>query len=99
MLPCYNALISIKVKVRMAKILKIKKIKTPLKAGKKRKVEFRLKINLWKVLIATFLVIIFLPFILSIFSLRGVDTTVDTSQALLDIKEGKVQEIMVQNEK
>ncbi|OGM12151.1 cell division protein FtsH [Candidatus Woesebacteria bacterium RBG_16_34_12] len=83
----------------MAKILKIKKIKTPLKAGKKRKVEFRLKINLWKVLIATFLVIIFLPFILSIFSLRGVDTTVDTSQALLDIKEGKVQEIMVQNEK
>lgn len=75
-------------------------IKKPLpkKKGKKR-IEIRMKLNLWKVLIAFFLFIFFAPFILSIFELQGVNEKVETSQALADIKEGKVREVKVQDEK
>lgn len=65
----------------------------------KRRFEFRFRITFWKILIAVFLVIFFLPFILSIAQLQGVSENVDTSQALIDIKEGRVMEVMVQDEK
>lgn len=79
--------------------LKTKGKKTPFgKKGKKR-IEFRLRINLWKILIVTFLIIFFLPFILSLFELQGTNNNIGTSQALADIKEGKVEKILVQNEK
>lgn len=68
------------------------------KKGKKR-IEFRLRINLWKILIVTFLIIFFLPFILSLFELQETNNNIETSQALADIKEGKVEKVMVQNEK
>ncbi|MFV1916861.1 MAG: ATP-dependent zinc metalloprotease FtsH [Patescibacteria group bacterium] len=68
------------------------------KKGKKR-FEFKFKITLWKILIVVFLVIFFLPFILSMAELRNMDQKVETSQALSDIKEGKVLEVSVQNEK
>ncbi len=68
------------------------------KKGKGR-FEFRFKITIWKILIAVFLVIFFLPFVLSISQLQGVSEKVETSKALSDIKEGKVMEIMVQDEK
>lgn len=66
---------------------------------RKKRVEFRFKITLWKVLIGFFLLIFFLPFILSLFELQGLSDNLDTSQALVDIKEGKVKEVLVQNEK
>jgi cell division protease FtsH len=76
---------------------------TPKRGGvsrkQKKRFEFKLKINLWKILIATFLIIFFAPFILSLVELRNLETKLETSQALADIKEGKVKEIMVQNEK
>ena len=68
------------------------------KKGKKR-FEFRFRITFWKILIAVFLVIFFLPFILSIAQLQDVSENVETSQALIDIKEGKVMEVMIQDEK
>ncbi len=73
----------------------------PQKDGKrgKRKFEFRLKINLWKVLIIVFLIMFLLPFIVSVIQFQGLDTKLETSQALADIKDGKVKEILVQNEK
>ncbi|MBU0569555.1 AAA family ATPase, partial [Patescibacteria group bacterium] len=52
-----------------------------------------------KVLIATFLIIFFLPFLISIYELQSTDTQVETSQALSDVKEGRVEEVLVQNEK
>lgn len=67
--------------------------------GRKKRVELKLKVNLWKVFIATFLIIFFLPFILSLFELQGTENNVETSQALTDIKEGKVQKVLVQDEK
>jgi len=84
----------------MAKInekLPIKELKNAAKG--KTRFEFKLKINLWKVLIAFFIVIFFLPFFISVFQLQSTESKVDTSQALNDIKEGKISEIQVQNEK
>jgi cell division protease FtsH len=77
----------------------IKDLKTDKGKKDNKKFEFKLKINLWKVLIGVFLLIFFLPFILSIFEIRNQDNRVDTSRALLDIKEGKVKEVTVQNER
>lgn len=78
---------------------RIKKL-TPIrqKKGKKR-FEFKIKITLWKVIIATFLLLFFLPFLLSAFDYTGGDQKVETSKALVDIKEDRVDEIMVQDEK
>src|SRR4030066_2463780 len=80
----------------MDPIKEIKKLRSK-KQGKR--FEFKLRINLWKILIAVFLFIFFLPFILSIFQLQSNESKVDTSQLLLDIKQGKVKEITVQNER
>jgi cell division protease FtsH len=71
--------------------------KTGKQSGKR--FEFRLRINLWKVMIASFLIIFFLPFLISVFQLESNGNKADTSQALLDIKENRVKEIIVQDEK
>src|SRR3989344_7715844 len=80
----------------MDPIKEIKKLRSK-KEGKR--FEFKLRINLWKILIAGLLVIFFLPFLLSAFQLQSTESKVDTSQLLIDIKEGKVKEVIVQDEK
>jgi len=65
----------------------------------KKKVQFKIKINLWKMIMGTILLIFFIPFIMAIFQFKGMETKLDISQALTDIKEGKVKEVMVQDEK
>lgn len=79
------------------KNLNVKRPEPDAKKGKR--VEFKLKINLWKVLIATFIIIFFLPFLLSLFQLQGGSSKVDTSQAISDIKDGKVKDISVEDTK
>ena len=76
---------------------KFKKLK-PKPRGKKR-VELKLRINLWKVIIAFFLIIIFLPFILSVFQFQKLETKLTTSQALDDIRNKKVKDVVVQESK
>lgn len=66
---------------------------------KKKRVEIRMKLNLWKVLIAFFLFVFFAPFILSFFEIQNLGNEVETSRALTDIKEGKVEEVLVQDDK
>jgi cell division protease FtsH len=65
----------------------------------KKRFEFRIKLNLWKFIIAALMAIFFLPFILSLIELRNTNLKVDTSKALADIKDGKVKEVLVQNDK
>jgi cell division protease FtsH len=77
----------------------IKNIKVKRGGQRKKRFEFKFKINLWKMLIAVFLLIFFLPFLLSIIQLQKTDQKVETSRALADIKEGKVEEVLVENEK
>jgi len=69
------------------------------KSSGKKKVEFRLKINLWKVILTILFIMFFLPFVITAFELKGGDLKVTTSQALNDIKEGKVKEVLVQDSK
>lgn len=68
-------------------------------ARTKKKVQFKLKVNLWKVILAFFLVLFFAPFVISLFEFQRTGLEINTSDALSDIKNGKVKEVMVQNEK
>ena len=65
----------------------------------KRKVELKVKINLWRIMIAFMLFLFFAPFILSIFEITNTNQKLDISQALADIKDEKVKEIIVQDSK
>ncbi|MCH7640694.1 ATP-dependent zinc metalloprotease FtsH [Patescibacteria group bacterium] len=69
------------------------------KPKKRKRFEFKFKITIWKILILVFLVIFFLPILLSVVQLQSTDQKIETSQALIDIKEEKVAEVMVQDEK
>ncbi len=80
----------------MDPVKEIKKFKSNKKG---KRFEFKLKINLWKVLITFFLLMFFLPFILSVIQIQSTESKVDTSQLLLDIREKKVKEITVQDER
>jgi cell division protease FtsH len=77
----------------------IKNLKTKGGIKPKKKVEFKLRLNLWKILIGFFLLLFFLPFLISVFQLQSTESKVETSQALIDIKDNKVQEVLVQDEK
>lgn len=80
-----------------------KKEKDSLKSGKgknnQKKVELKIKINLWKILISFILFIFFAPFLLSIFEVANTNQKLNISQALTDIKDDKVKEIVVQDTK
>lgn len=80
--------------------LKIPKEKKSKGKDKKEKgFEFKLKLNLWKIILAVILLIFFAPFIVSFLDLQNTQNQVDTSQAIADIRDGKVEEVLVQNEK
>lgn len=83
----------------MEPVKNLKKISDKKTVKPKNRFEFRLKINLWKILIAFFLIIFFLPFLVSLLQIQSTESKVDTSQALRDVKEGKVENVLVQNEK
>ncbi len=74
----------------MDPIKEIKKLTNKKTKGGKR-FEFRLKINLWKVMLITFLIIFFLPFIISLVEFQRTEQKVEISQALSDIKEKKIK--------
>jgi len=89
--------------LKPVKNIKNKKMELPkniLGRGKNgKRVELKVRINLWKILIAFLIFIFFLPFLVSVFEVAGGSGKVDTSQAIVDIKEGKVKEVMVQGAK
>ena len=64
-----------------------------------RRFEFKLKINLWKILIVVFLIVFFAPFILSIAQISTMNQKVEIAQVLRDVQDGKIEEIQVQGEK
>lgn len=65
----------------------------------KKRLEFKIKINIWRILLFFLFLIFFLPFLVTVFDLQRTEKNVDISQALLDIKDGKVKDVLVQNEK
>ena len=67
--------------------------------NRKKRVELKVRINVWKVIVAIVLFIFFAPFIVSIFEIANTSQKLDVSQALLDIKDKKVKEVIVQGNK
>jgi len=89
----------------LQKIKKIKEVKPKLPTGpilmnkNKKGVQFMFKFNLWKILIAFLIFLFFFPFLISFFQLNGNNGKVTTSQAMVDIKDGKVDEVLIQGKK
>lgn len=65
----------------------------------KNKFQFKLKLNLWKIIIITMLVVFFAPFLLALVQFQSSESKLDISQALTDIKENKVKKVDVQENK
>ncbi len=62
-----------------------------------KKVELKIiKINLWKLIIGFVIFIFFLPILFSFFEIPGIGGKVETSQVIVDIKERKVKEVLIQ---
>lgn len=69
----------------------------PSKKKNKKKVEVKLNITLWRIVVIGMITLLFLPVAFSAIQTRGVTETVETSQMLVDIKEGRVEEIKIEN--
>ena len=67
--------------------------------AKEKRFQFKLKINLWTVLLGFFLLLFILPLFFSAVDMKGSSEKLDISQALTDIKEEKVEKILVENER
>ena len=80
------------------KLTKTKPAKTNGKQDKK-KVQVKVKLNLWKIIIISLLFIFFFPFIIAMFQFEGFGEEVQISQALTDIREGEVKEILIRENK
>ena len=63
-----------------------------------KKFGFKLKINLWTIIFGIFLFLFIAPFIFSFFDTQTSKNRVDLSQALTDIKEEKVEKVVVEND-
>ena len=61
--------------------------------------QFKLRFNLWTILLGGFLVLFLLPLFFSAFEMKGSSTKLELSQALSDIKDGKIEKVSVENEK
>jgi cell division protease FtsH len=65
----------------------------------KRRFEFKLKFNLWTIVIGFLLIIFFLPLLLSFAEMQKENNKIEISQALSDIKQEKIEKIEVQDER
>lgn len=76
----------------------IKKIQKNFPQNKKRK-KVLIKVNFWTVVFAVLLIVFMLPGLMSFFGLTAPGTKIELSAALTDIKEDKIKNITVEDEK
>lgn len=69
------------------------------KSKKSKRVEFNLKVNLWKVIIGFMIFIFFAPILIALIQSRINDNQIEIPRAMRDIKEGKVDKIEVQDDR
>ncbi|MEK7111854.1 MAG: ATP-dependent metallopeptidase FtsH/Yme1/Tma family protein, partial [Patescibacteria group bacterium] len=67
--------------------------------AKEKRFQFKLKVNLWTILLGFFVLLFILPLFFSAVDMKGSSEKVEISRALADIKEDKVEKIMVENER
>ncbi len=65
----------------------------------KKKVKFQFKINLWRVVLIGLLILFLAPVAVSFFQAQIEESQITLSQAIADIREQKVSEVQVQNER
>jgi cell division protease FtsH len=83
----------------MEPIKNINKTKGGSPKGNSKKIQVKIKLNLWKIIIGVIIFLFFLPALLSLFEVGNANQKLDTGQALTDIKEGKVKEVSVTDNK
>ena len=66
---------------------------------KKKRIEFKFKINLWRITAIALLLLFLAPFFFSLFQTKMENGKIELSQALSDIKEGKVEKVEVDSER
>ena len=71
--------------------------KLKLTKQNKKGFEFKLKINLWKVVVGFLILLFFLPVVLSLVQERIDGSKIEITQALNDIKEGKIEKVEVED--
>ncbi|MEK7188449.1 MAG: ATP-dependent metallopeptidase FtsH/Yme1/Tma family protein, partial [Patescibacteria group bacterium] len=65
----------------------------------KRGLEFKLKINLWKIIIGSLIVIFFVPFLLNAVQTQVDGNQIEISQLLDDVRQERIEKVVVQEEK
>src|SRR3989344_1502139 len=66
---------------------------------KKRRVELRFRLNLWRVAMFILLLLIFAPFFASLLDSQITGSQIELSGAIADVKEGKVENVEVEAER
>jgi len=67
--------------------------------NKKKRIEIRFRLNLWRMVVLGILFLFFAPFFFTVFQANPSSNKVNISQALKDIKSGKVEKIEVESER
>jgi cell division protease FtsH len=70
-----------------------------MKPKKKKRVELKFKINLWRIAIIALVFMFLAPFILALFQNQIDNGRIELSQALEDIRSGEVQKVEVEEER
>jgi cell division protease FtsH len=66
---------------------------------KKRRVELRFRLNLWRVAMFILMLLIFAPFFASLLDTQITGSQIELSAAIADVKEGKVENVEVEAER
>lgn len=72
--------------------------KNDSKKPAKKQVTVKLKINIWTVVFGILLVLFFLPPLMSMLGFSGVQTKIDLSEALNDMRSEKIQKVVIEND-
>lgn len=65
----------------------------------KKKVELKVKINLWKVAIGAFIILLLAPLFFSLLDGQINDNQIEVTQGVKDVKDGKVDNVEIQDQK
>lgn len=64
----------------------------------KKQVTVKFKVNIWTVVFGILLVLFFVPPLFSMFGISNVDTKVDLSEALNDIRQEKIEKVVIEKD-
>jgi len=72
--------------------------KNDSKKPAKKQVTVKLKVNIWTIVFGILLVLFFLPPLMSMLGFSGVQTKIDLSEALNDMRTEKIEKVVIEND-